>query len=582
MPRTMSMNVLSQRLLAGALWLILALPLAAQERSWVQMAARPDPGSAARLAAGFGADLGQPVQAFRLASGWVAVVAGPQPVPASEALLRRWAGRIPADSFVTDGGRFRGEVALAGPDAAEGAPPGVAAPIDSATLAPTSPEAPERAPVPGDMPAGEDLARLQAALAWAGVYRGAVDGVPGPGTRQAMAAWQRREGVPVTGLLAEVERDALFAAQAREERALGMARVTRPEAGIAIDLPMALLEPAQAEPPFVRFAARDGAGPEVLLISQSGDAVRLAALYEVMQTLDDVPLEGARALRRDGFTLTGERDDLLSVTEVLLQGGAIKGFMLVWPLTEAQPADRMERVLDRMRGSFTPIPGAVLPDAGSEGPAPPSLAGLQPRNPSQAGSGVYVTETGLVATAHALVASCAGIDNGAETAFSVAATDVDAGIALLRPETPIRPVRRPALAEGPPPAGAEIAVSGYSYNGALGAPSLTFGSGAAPVILAGSGGLPAPRIEIEALAGDVGGPVLDDAGRLAGLLLPLPQSGERRLPPNVRTIASPAAVARLLEEAGATIEATSGDDALPPETLAAHATDFTVLISCWN
>jgi Putative peptidoglycan binding domain len=40
---------------------------------------------------------------------------------------------------------------------------------------------------------------VQAALAWRGFYNGRIDGVMGPETRSAIEAFQKRQGLPVTG-----------------------------------------------------------------------------------------------------------------------------------------------------------------------------------------------------------------------------------------------------------------------------------------------------------------------------------------------------------------------------------------------
>ena len=48
----------------------------------------------------------------------------------------------------------------------------------------------------------QDLAmKVQSGLARQGYYRGPIDGVVGSGSRQAIRAFQEKEGLPVTGLI---------------------------------------------------------------------------------------------------------------------------------------------------------------------------------------------------------------------------------------------------------------------------------------------------------------------------------------------------------------------------------------------
>ena len=50
---------------------------------------------------------------------------------------------------------------------------------------------------------------IQVALQWEGFYTQAIDGAFGPGTRRAMAAYQRARGFPETGVLTTRQRTQL-------------------------------------------------------------------------------------------------------------------------------------------------------------------------------------------------------------------------------------------------------------------------------------------------------------------------------------------------------------------------------------
>ncbi len=74
------------------------------------------------------------------------------------------------------------------------------------------------------------------------------------------------------------------------------------------------------------------------------------------------------------------------------------------------------------------------------------------------------------------------------------------------------------LQTAPARIGAEIAVSGYSYEDSLSSPTLTFGSFDEDKGLNGEADL--ARLTLNALPGDAGGPVLDSSGAVLGMLLP--------------------------------------------------------------
>ena len=126
----------------------------------------------------------------------------------------------------------------------------------------------------------------------------------------------------------------------------------------------------------------------------------------------------------------------------------------------------------------------------------------------------------------------------------------------------------------------DVAVAGFSYEGALGAPTLTFGT------LSDSSGL-AGEPEVQRLAmlvepGDTGGPVLDAGGSVLGVLLPRMTETGRQLPEDVQFAAKAEAIATSLDAAGVSVSRNTAGEALPSETLTTLAGDMTVLVSCWE
>ena len=153
------------------------------------------------------------------------------------------------------------------------------------------------------------------------------------------------------------------------------------------------------------------------------------------------------------------------------------------------------------------------------------------------------------------------------------------GVAVLRPDQVLAPMAVARLRPDSPRLQTEIAVAGYSYGGVLGAPTLTFGKLADLKGLRGETEL--ARLDLAPLEGDAGGPVLDMAGGVLGMLLSPPSTGQR-LPSGVSFAADAQALQNVLDLADLRAGQSNGSTALPPDDLTRSATGMTVLVSCWD
>lgn len=564
---------------------------------WVQIEARQTEDDATERAQAY-AEVFPDIAGFRLASGWFAIVLGPYPADTALERLRslREDRMIPADSFIAQGAAFRSQfwpgdsAALPEPSAQAGSAP----PVDLAP-APDAPATPDPASVPADQQPEEtpeaaraaedalsqsDREALQAALQWFGHYTAAIDGRIGSGSRAAMAAWQTAQGAEPTGVLTSVQRETLVSAHRAAMADLGLTRVTEPEAGIEIDLPLGLVEFDGYEPPFVRYRSRGDSGVQVLLISEPGDQTTLFGLYDMMQSLEIVPPGGTRDRGDRAFTLTGRNAQIESHTSVALSGGLIKGFTLVWPVGQG---DRIARVLAAMQASFRPVgdraldPGlAPLPEEQRQG----LLTGLEPRRPALSRSGFFIDAEGTVLTTTEVLQNCSEITIEADRAMDLALSDAATGLAVLRPQRPLSPAAHATFQQAPERVGAEVAVAGYSFEDSLPAPAMTFGRIEALQGLSGEPGL--KRLALTALPGDAGGPVVDGTGTVVGMLLPRDTSGARLLPEGVAFAVTAQAIAAVLTARDIDITTSEARGALPPEDLTQTARGMTVLVSCWK
>ncbi len=576
----------------------------AQTQVWLQVEAQPNLRAAEVRARAYAAEFGA-VAGYQLSSGWYAILIGP--VAAADAAGRlaelRSLGRVPADSFIAEGGNFRqqfwpigangtgttGALGVVQPDPgaeAESASPAEPLPDEQQVvllepvLAPEPEETPAQARRSEAGLSDEDRALLQTAMQWQGFYFGAIDGDFGPGTRNAMAAWQVAQGVEQTGILTATQRDALIKGYRSELAELGLQTVRDRAAGIEIQLPTALVTFDHYDPPFVHYKARGGSGVSVLLISQAGDQNTLFGLYDIMQTLEIVPPLGERSRDNASFTLTGQSATLHSYTYAALQGGLVKGYTLVW-----QPQDevRMARVLAAMQASFTPYGDRAMDDtaaAPSEDQRRDMLAGLVVRRPDFSRSGFFIDDRGTVMTTAQAVESCGRITLDSTVDADVTLKDAALGFAILTPRQVLSPPGYAEFQTATPRLMSEVAVAGYPYEDQLPLPTLTFGALEDLRGLNGETGI--RRLALSVLPGDAGGPVFDSTGAVLGMLLPRTLDAARVLPDGVSFAANAQTLTSALALSGVTLRASTRQGGMPPEDLTRLASSMTVLVSCWN
>ena len=574
---------------------------ATEEQAWIQIESYPSEATARARAEAYAAEFPD-VTVFKGRS-WHAIVLGPYSPEAAAGRLAelRRSGQVPGDAFVTDGGGFTGVLEdLAVAEVVEPEPIATEAPV-AETVAPAAVEAETMAPesiepaplvIEPDETLREarateaELSRdermtLQEALKWYGFYASGIDGAFGQGTRASMSAWQEANGFEPTGVLTTRQRATLVTNHAADLAEFGFESVTEAEAGIEITLPLSLVAFDYYEPPFVHFAEKDGSGLRVLLISEPGGPEALAGLYDILQTLEAVPETGERSLGDTSFTIQAASSKLESLAFAETRDGMVKGYLAVW-----NPADaaRMERILPVLQSSFRAVGGKAL-DPGlvpmEEAALSGMLSGLELRKPARVASGVFVDEIGHVATALANVAGCAKVTIGAETAADVAAEDAATGLALLTPKAALAPRAVARLATASPRSGAEISVAGFSYGERLPAAVLTFGTFEAVEGIMGEPGQ--ARLLAPVMVGDMGGPVLDSAGGVLGVLIPVPADAGRQLPEGMALAADAASLGALVQGAGLVMTAGPAASGAPatPDALNAAALGMTVQVSCW-
>lgn len=594
----------------GSIWAI-AAPARAQSLAWIQVEAQPDIRSARQRARVYARNF-PGVRAFRTPTGWYAITLAPMdPDRAARRLENLKArGAIPRDAFIVEDGLLLAQIwpadvnaglsapAVAaamgsgqdgggltisgaeddGADTADDAPEGA----DRTTTAALSAEEPEETPAQARalerrLSRDKKMA-IQTALVWTGHYESRIDGDFGSGTRRAIKAYQESIGHAPTGYLTTRQMERLLNGYQTTMARLGFRTVTDDVAGIELPMPTALVRFSHYDPPFVHYESRPGSRIRVLLISEEGDRRALSGLYDIMETLEIVPLEGYRVKKRDWFVLSGRDDKIVSYTYARLDNGEIKGFTLIWP---PEADDVMKRVATAMYNGFKPIPGIVLdPALGASAEQRVDLvSGLQVRKPASSGSGFFVDQRGDVATSAEIISNCARVTIEDDQPMDVVWTDPQLGIAVLRPQQEVAPLGWARIATEPPRLRSRVVVSGYSYFGRLGAPTQSYGR--IEDLRDLDDNPDRARLSIQVQPGDAGGPVLDDSGAVIGMLLP-DREGARKLPQDVHFALSADVLAQALTEAGVPMALATDPMSVAAEDLVMQSSDMTVLVSCWK
>lgn len=571
-------------------WVFLALIVVmpqstnAQQTAWVQIEAQPSLREGQGRARAY-AGVFDNVSGFSIGSGWYAIALGPYTADGAAAALvkLRRENLIPRDSFISDGMAFRQQFWPVGVDTRSQTPTaGTEVSEAPIAIAPPPPvdETPRQARRSEAELTRDERELLQIALQWEGFYNAAIDGSFGRGTRKAMAAYQNSLGYEATGVLTSKQRNDLVNSYNAILAGIGMAPVRDVAAGIEINMPKALVKFSEYEPPFVHYNSKDHSGVRVLLISQVGDQASLFGLYDIMQTLAIVPTEGERNRKDRNFVLTGQDENIVSYTYAELKDGMIKGFTLIWPTGDEK---RRRRVVEEMKSSFAPFGDTALDETLGEPTEDQRIdlvAGLEIRKPKISRSGFYVDAGGRVLTTLEAVNECSRISLDEIYNAEITFVDEALGIALLTPVEPLSPSSHANFRTAIPRIKSEIAIAGFSYEGALGAATMTFGELADIRGLRGEDEL--RRLAITAQDGDVGGPVFDMTGSVLGMLLPKTQANGQRLPDEVSFAISASAMGAALAENGVAISASQSGGAMAPEDLTVIGTDMTVLVSCWN
>ena len=425
---------------------------------------------------------------------------------------------------------------------------------------------------------GEKLA-IQTALRWFNEYSGAIDGIFGSGTKGAILSYQENQGFEPTGVLTREQATVLLGSYNTEVASIRMHVVEDDATGISIAIPRALVRFSAFDAPFVIYDSISEHGMALYLVSMQGNRATLGVLRDIFLNSEFLP--GGKVIESGPSRFSVRSADTNSGGRAFarLNGNRLKGFAAVWNI---EHDDLMQRILNEMQSGFREShEGTLDPELtdSADEVAAVFIDALPRVEALKSASGFYIDMSGMVATTATVASGCHELYAGADEPMSVRGVDLDLDLAVLAPVNNLSPIAYGSAGVASHSRGRRIAVSGYSYGGDLGFPTMTEGSWIGPDIVTGNSDL--ALIKAPVLPGDIGGPVFDSAGRVVGMLRP-PVRSSRTLPDEVNHVVVASAIWRHAAAGDTAAEAVTTGNKLDPADLARHAQDITVLVQCFG
>ncbi len=564
----------------------------AQDAAWVQVEAQPSLLAAEDAAREYATEL-ENVEAYSIGSGWYAISIGPMSRDDANDLRRQLLAerRVPRDAFVSTGNNYKARIWPIGSQDPVGAPNAVPLVVD--TMAPRQPtlssedaqvETEQQDPpetLAQSRAAERALSRdqkrmLQTALKWAGFYNSTIDGLFGNGTRRSMSAWQGVNGFEETGVLSTQQRAMLLGQYNAVLKGLGLTLVSDTKTGIEMLIPQSVVAFEKYSAPLAEYSSQSDSAHKIIQISQEGDKYTLSALFEALQTLAIIPSTSAANLKASSFVISGTSSTSEVFATATLRNGEIKGYIVAWPTGNPE---QFSRVLEEIEQSFGTFPGTLkAQDVLGSMQEIDQVYGLEKRAPQFVQAGVYVSETGHVLTLADGLETCTQITLDDLSHATLMRTDDETGFAILKPVKKITPLSVADFSTAPVALGTSVLAAGFPFDGRLNEASLAKGSIAELRDLSGQPSR--MRLDMGLQRGDVGGPILNEAGQVIALLTG--DTGvERILPNSVQFGLKISEATAVLGQFGKTRTATQ-TVALDPIDQERIARAITAQVNCWS
>ena len=526
------------------MYLFIGNVVSANEIRWIQLETLPSIVRAKEATSRLSTTLNEKVNIFFLDDGWYAVSLGPyDSSEAFEVLNTKLAAKIiSSDSFVTDGKNYGKKVwttgsfamvdleQLSGDDNAKydqdydfGLNENLLKTSESGNLLFSSIEeldSLEKAKFFDSQLSDFYKKAVQSALLAEGVYDSDIDGQYGPGTRRAITEWQINNNFEPTGFMTIPQQSELIKNYLEPLFENGIRVEKNILAGIKIPLPTDFKKPTDITPPFITYEATPLSKIKVFLISQQGDDYDLKILFDAMQDLEIIPIDGKKLLLRNSFELSGKNNGLESFFTAISANNKVKGFGLIWPAEEDFIA---KRLLVKMRLEFESIPGTLGERrAANEDQNFNEYLGFELRRPKYSRSGLFIDDGAKIITQLSGLSECSRLTANGIYDYSILKENSDLDLAVLTPQQSLKPLSVIEYTSIFPNIGDKVALASFPYQGKLNRSTLSEGVLREMEDLQGDKNK--FRFSVTVEPGDSGGGIFDSSGNFIGLHIAHPTS----------------------------------------------------------
>ena len=415
---------------------------------------------------------------------------------------------------------------------------------------------------------------IQLALQNLDLYSSTIDGDFGKRTRTAMGSWQQRQKLPVTNILTSAQREVLLSNYEEYLKKIGFSHIIEAESGIQILLPI-LQKFQKYEAPFAYFSENTfGEKLKTILISLPGNPKTLNDFYRFLKKLQIIPQNSKGRLRTNYFTISGDDNGQNVFVYAHLDGEFIKGFLFKYPddiKTDIEMAIYLAK--NSIQGIETNILSAESPDTEEQLNL---FSGLKIRTPKASQTGFFINRSGTILTSSKIVENCQKITLDMDIELDIVATGK--GIAVLKPKTILSPLDYLKFSRSYTKLNSRVFASGFSYEGALGTPSMNTGT------LVNTRGLKREKhlqqLLIQTEKGDYGAGVLSATGAVIGLLLHY-DIENKEIPKSTAFSVKSSFIRKLLKRQRIEFDLNTEVTPLSVEKISKLAEDSSALISCW-
>jgi S1-C subfamily serine protease len=204
------------------------------------------------------------------------------------------------------------------------------------------------------------------------------------------------------------------------------------------------------------------------------------------------------------------------------------------------------------------------------------FSGLKIRTPKASQTGFFINRSGTILTSSKIVENCQKITLDMDIELDIVATDK--GIAVLKPKTILSPLDYLKFSRSYTKLNSRVFASGFSYEGALGTPSMNTGT------LVNTRGLKREKhlqqLLIQTEKGDYGAGVLSATGAVIGLLLHY-DIENKEIPKSTAFSVKSSFIRKLLKKQRIEFDLSTEVTPLSVEKISKLAEDSSALISCW-